>query len=191
MVNDRGVWRTTRLDEGTPLGALGDRLRVEAAYVLYRKNPELLVIPSGGKGMYRDIPDAPTAAEVIRSELLNLGVPKESIIKEEQSQNTWQELAELKKIISRENLSEASILSNRYHVPRIQAMIETDDTLRELLEREKIGIISAEEVLIEHDPERWQKDILDAYRMPEMQKRIAAEQKGVEDVRNGHYQFER
>ena len=171
MVKDKGVWRTTNLDEGTALGALGDRLRVEAANILYKKNPQLMIVASGGKGMYRDINDAPPVAEIIKKELIDLGVKSQSIYKEEQSDTTWQQLQELINIIKDKELSQAIVVSNRYHLPRILAMIESDNELCELLKENKIQVISAEEILIKHDPEKWQHNIDNVYNSEEMKKK--------------------
>jgi len=187
MVKDNVVWRTTNLDEGTKLGTLGDRLRVEAAYLLYKNNPDLLLIPSGSKGMYKNIQDAPTVAELIKKELIELGIPKNKIFKEDKSVNTWQQLQKLKEIINKENLSHASILSNRYHLPRIKAMIEKDDELCELLEQRKIELISAEEILIESDPDKWKEKIDKAYAHEQMKNRISMEENGVKDIKSGKY----
>lgn len=189
LVKDNGIWRTTYLDEGTDLGALGDRLRVEAAYVLYSKNPEILLIPSGGKGMYKDIPDAPTVAEVMKRELLELGVPEKNIIKEEESSNTWQQLQKLEDLISTEGLSKVFILSNRYHMLRIQAMIEKDNALCALLGEGKIKAVSAEDVLIEHDPSIWKEQIDDAYQSKGMKQRTAMEEQGVCHIQSGTYKL--
>lgn len=189
MVKDKGRWRTTHLDEGTRLGALGDCLRVEAAHVLYESNTKLLIIASGGKGMYKNISGAPTVAEVIKKELIDLGVPSESVFKEEKSQNTWQQLIELKKIIKQKNLSHVSIVSNRYHLPRILAMIKKDSALYDMLKKEIIEAISAEEVLIKHNPEKWNQVIANAYMANEMKKRIVIEQKGVQDLKTGIYKL--
>jgi len=189
MVKDKEKWRTMRLDEGTKLGALGDRLRVEATYVLYKNNPELLFLSSGSKGMYKDIQNAPTGAELIKTELIELGIPKNKIFKEDKSVNTWQQLQKLKEVINKENLSHAYILSNRYHLPRIKTMIEKDNKLNILLEQGKIELISAEEILIESDPDKWKEKIDKAYAHEQMKKRISMEEKGVKDINSGKYKL--
>ena len=189
MVKDGKVWRTMNLDEGTQLGALGDKLRVEAANILYNENPKILLIASSGKGMYKDVVDAPVPAEVIKQELIDLGVEEASILTEEKSDNTYQQLQELKKIINEHNLSEVRIISNRYHVPRIKAMIEKDNELRALSEQKKIQAVSAEEVLIKHDLKQWKDKIDKAYESKEMKKRITIEEQGVQDIKSGIYKF--
>lgn len=189
LVNDHGVWRTTGFNEGDMHGALGDRLRVEAAYILYNKNPEMILIASGGKGQNAGIPHAPAVAEIVKKELVELGIPESSIFTEERSGNTWQALQELKTLINHDNLSEVSLISNRYHLPRIHALINKDDALKGLLEEKPIILISAEEILIEHDPKKWRKVIDDAYRASGMQNRIAKEKQGVFQIQTGTYKL--
>jgi len=78
-----GRWRTTNYDEsGDNFGVSGDRLRVVAANYLYKNNQEQLIIASGGKGQLKNIPGAPAVSEVLKRELIELGVPEEKIIEE-------------------------------------------------------------------------------------------------------------
>ena len=191
MIKDgAGRWRTTNFNEGDNFGAMGDRLRVLAAYILYKKNPELSLITLGGQGQYKDIPGAPTVAEVIKRELMDLGVTEGSINKEEQSANTWQQLQGLKTLIEKEKLNEIVILSNRYHLPRVRAMVENDDRLRTLSAKEKLMLISAEDILIAHDPTKWQELINGAYQTKAMKNRVATEEKGVQQIKDGSYKLE-
>lgn len=187
LINDNGRWRTTNFDEGDNFGAMGDRLRVEAAYILYKKNPGLLLITLGGQGQYKDIPGVPTVAEVIKRELMDLGVPESSINKEEQSGNTWQQLQALKALIKKEKLNAITILSNRYHLPRVRTMVEHDGKLRTLLAEEKLTLTSAEEILIAQNPTKWQELVTKAYQTEAMKKRIAKEEEGVRQIEEGTY----
>lgn len=190
LANDHGQWRTTGFDEGESFGAMGDRLRVEAAYILYKKNPELLIISSGSQGQYKNIPDVPTLAEVIKRELMDLGVPERLISKEDQSANTLQQLQALKTVINEKNLTNLFIISNQYHLPRLRAMIEKDDYLQSMLKKEEIKLISAEEVLIDHNPVKWQEFISKAYQSKAMKNRIIMEKKGVQQIKDGTYKLE-
>jgi len=47
--------------------------------------------------------DKPSVASVLEQELIAIGIPKESIIKEEESQNTWQQLQWLAKLLRKQN----------------------------------------------------------------------------------------
>lgn len=190
LINDNGQWRTTNFDEGDNFGAMGDRLRVEAAGILYNQNPSVTLLAAGGQGQCRDIPGAPTVATVIKKELIELGVPEKSIITEEESGNTWQQLQALEALFEKENMEKAAILSNRYHVPRIRAMVDVDDRLRAQLEKEKLTIMSAEEILIDHDPAKWQELIDRGYQTIAMKNRIIKEEEGVRQIKSGVYKLE-
>lgn len=189
LVNDHGKWHTTGFDEGDNFGAMGDRLRVEAAYVLYEKDPALLLIASGGRGQYKDTLDVPTVAEVIKKELMDMGVTASSINKEEQSGNTWQQLQALKSFTAKEKLDKIIILSNRYHLPRILAMVEADDILRVLMAKGKLMLNSAEEILLAHNPDKWQEFIDKTYQTEAMKQRITKEEVGARQIRDGTYKF--
>ncbi|MFH0923775.1 MAG: YdcF family protein [Candidatus Falkowbacteria bacterium] len=188
LVKEKGKWRTTNFNEGDNFAVQGDRLRVAAADYIFKNNPEQILIALGGKGQYENIPNVPTVAEVIKRELVEIGVPVEKIIKEDQSGNTWQQLQELKKIIVGKKLENVIIISNEYHLPRIKAMVEKDLELNKMLDAAKIKLQSAEEIIIEHEPDQ-KKKIESVYKSKAMRERIALEQKGVIDIKKGRYKL--
>lgn len=185
-----GGWRTTNFDEkeSDKLGWQGDRLRVVAASYLYQAKPESMIISSGGVGQLKDIPDAPPVAEVIKAELIELGVPVENIILEKKSGNTFQQLQKLSKMIPVQNPTRTVIISNRYHLPRVQAMIDYLDEFKEL-KNYNLELVSAEEVVIKHDKHKWLEVINKTYASDEMKERIKLEQQGVKDIKAGIYKF--
>lgn len=184
LLYENGVWRTTRFNEkGDTFGALGDRLRVEAAALLYQENPDAVLIASGGKGQLKDNSDAPTISSVIKKELIELGVPAARIIEEDVSGNTWQQLQQLKALIQQRSARSVLIISNEWHLPRVKAMIEKDSAI------EILQCVSAEEILIERDAARWKSFIAMAYQSDDIRKRIELEMKGVEDIRKGTYRL--
>ncbi|MFA5317870.1 MAG: YdcF family protein [Patescibacteria group bacterium] len=187
LVKKDNKWRTTNFKEGDKFGASGDRLRVVAGSCLYKNNSEYLIITSGGKGQYKNVPNSLTVAEVMRRELLELGVLEETIIKEEESSNTWEQLQQLKKIIQKENFIKIKILSSRYHLPRVRAMIEVDGRLNEIFKKEVLELVSAEEILIKHNENKWKNFIEKAYSSEAMKKRITLEKQGIKQIKNGTY----
>jgi hypothetical protein len=191
LVKDKqtGEWRTTNYIEGDNFGAMGDKLRVLAANYLFKEDSSQSIIASGGKGQLKDISDAPTVAEAIKNELIELGVPAGKIIKDEKSGNTWQQFVELKNIILRDGLEKINLISNGWHLPRIKAMIELDEVLSGLLQKNIIILKSAEEVLIANNPEKWSREIEDAYKSEAMKKRIALEEKGIREIKEGNYKL--
>lgn len=193
LVKEKGKWRTTNFsDKGDKFGALGDRLRVVAANYLYKDNPEQIIIASGGRGQVKTGSDEPAVATVIKKELEELAVPADKIIKETKSKNTCAELIELQKIIKERELKMITIISNKYHLPRLQAMVKY---CLELVELKKMFAVSkliikpAEDILIKYDPAAWRKIIAKAYNSAGMKERIKLEEKGVKDIKAGKYKF--
>ncbi len=189
LVNENGNWRTANFNECDKYGALGDRLRVVAGAILYKNNYNLLIITSGGKGQLEKIPNAPTVSEINKKELIKLGVHSKKIIEENKSNNTYQQLQNCKKIIKENNFNEIKIISNKYHLPRIKAMIAMDNELKKMVNAQKIELQSAENILLKYDSENWQNVIEKAYNSEEMKERIALEEKGVHDIEEGRYKF--
>jgi len=154
-----------------------------------KANPEQIIIASGGKSQLKDIPDAPTVSEVIKKELIELGIPEERIIEEKNSGNTYQQLEELKKIVREMKLNGIKIISNDWHLPRIKAMIEMFDELKELKKLRKIELAGAEKIVLEYDRETWLEIIREAYKSEGLKKRIELEQKGIKDIKEGKYKM--
>ena len=187
--DDTGKWRTTTFDEGDNFGIDGSRLRVLAGAHLFKDNLDQLVIASGGKGQLKDIKDAPCVSEVIRAELIGIGVNSENIVTETESGNTYEQLQKLKDIIQERGIEHAIIISNKYHLPRIEAMIEQDEEFKGMMDNIRIETQSAEKILIEHEP-KWEQKIESAYNSEAMRKREALEQKGVQDIKKEKYKVQ-
>ncbi|MDE2001766.1 MAG: Gfo/Idh/MocA family oxidoreductase [Patescibacteria group bacterium] len=181
-------WRTTNFNEGDDFGVAGDRLRVLAAAELYKsvraKGGNALIMASGGKGHYRGT-DTPPISSVIKSELVRAGVFAGDIIREGISNNTREQLAESVKLLKNRKIGKVTVISNRYHLPRIKAFIETDKGLRSLYGNFRLR--SAEEILLKADSQKWKRKIADAYASESMKKRIALEKMGEKQIRNGTY----
>jgi hypothetical protein len=190
--NEKGEWTSTDLTkEDDVLGAPGGKLRVAAASYLYKNNPESIIIASGGRGwdVRDDESNRPNLAEILKRELIDLGVSESSVIKENKSNKTFEQLKELKKIIVREDFAELTIITNDYHLPRVKAMLEYDDDLHELLDNGRILLRSAEEICLRYDRKKWQNIIKEDYESEEMKKRIEREENGVKQIKNGIYKF--
>ncbi len=188
LVCEGGIWRTTWFDEqGDAFGALGDRLRVEAAAVLAANNPDALVVVSGGKGQLRDNPDAPTIASILRKELIELGVPEVRIFEESTSNNTYEQLRKLVELCAERGWAYVEILTNTWHIPRTNAFLEVGKEL-ECLARVAF-VVSAEDILISHARKQWEEVIHKAYQDSAMKERYAKEEKGIAAIRDGTYVF--
>jgi len=192
LKKDANGWRTTNFDEGDNFGIQGDRLRVVAAGFLTRENPKVILVASGGLGQLRNVVGAPTIAKVLKKELVALGISPERIIEEDNSNNTYQQLRELDKLAFQLNLERIAVISNKHHLPRVKAMVEYGprlDSLKERLAKGTLSLVSAEQILLDHDREQWQKLIENAYKTQEMQKRLALEKQGIEQIKSGTYKF--
>lgn len=180
-----GNWRTTNFNEaGDEFGELGDRLRVVAASYLSKDNPGLKLIVSGGRGQLIEIPGCPTLSVVLKRELIELGVSAENIIEENISYNTYQQLKNSLALVRKLNLSRTGIISNEHHLPRVAAFLKYIPRLNIQVE-----LISAEKILIDKAPKDWKRYIKEVYGGEAMKKRIALEQKGIKDLKEGKYKF--
>ena len=54
----------------------------------------------------------------------------------------------------------------------------------------EVELVSAEDVLIEHNPEEWKEIIDSAYKSEEMKKRIKQEEEGVSQIIEGTYKLQ-
>ncbi len=189
-----GFWRTSNFEEEDEKTALGDRLRVVAASFLYKDRGTMntAVIVLGARGNLGGIAGAPTIASVNENELVQLGVPRSAIIREEESNNTYGQLRALNSLLANASPQSIKIVSNRYHLPRIQAMIEAASPLallKEFLSRGILKLVSAEEVCLAHDRVAWERVITHAYKSEAMAKIQANEARGIEDLKQGRYRF--
>lgn len=191
LVKDKkGFWRTNNFDDpGDHTGTTGDRLRVEAGALLYRHAPETLVITSSYKGYLKHIPDSPVIAHVLKQELITLGVPEKKIITEDTSNTTHQNLQKLLPMFKKYHIKNITIVSNRWHLPRIKAMLVHHSELKKAYQNIVLHFAAAEDVLIKHSPEEWRPIVEKAYASKKMRERMKLERIGIEQIKNGTYQF--
>ncbi|MFH1890129.1 MAG: YdcF family protein [Candidatus Kuenenbacteria bacterium] len=194
-IKDKGKWRTpSYLEKMHPkhkYGLYGCRLRVIAAYYMLQNNKIDRMITSGGCGQLSHIKNMPPIATIIKNELIELGVPASKILQEKKSNNTFEQLLELQKILSRREFSTIYIVSNKYHLPRIKAMVKYAQSLKKLAKKRNIRYISADEICLNYDLKRWQKIINKANSSQIMQKSIQQEKLGIQQIKAGTYNFKR
>ncbi|HLC89329.1 MAG TPA: YdcF family protein [Patescibacteria group bacterium] len=184
-----GLWRTTRFTEGDNFGVSGDYIRIYAAYYLVRKLKDYLIIAVGGRGQLKKIKGAPAVSQVLKKELIDLGVPKNKILLETKSGKTSSQLWELAKILKQRKITQINLISNGYHLPRIKAMIDHVSELKKAYKKIKINFISAEKVIIAVDRKKWDRAIKTAYRSKALKERIKLEKQGITDLKKGVYKF--
>jgi hypothetical protein len=186
-----GTWCSTNLSEADDrLGAPGGKLRVLAAVLLLRTEPDAIVITGGGKGA--DIPegtsqDRPPLAQIIRDELLAEGISRERIKLEWTSNSTYQELVELQRMSAELGVAKLTFITNRYALPRLQSIIQA--RFPRFGSECELGFAVAEEILTEADPLKWERQIREAYASEYLKRRIAKEEAGIQEIRAGTYRY--
>ena len=184
-----GRWVSTDLtDNDDTQGAPGASLRVAAATILSKRYPSARIIASGGAGY--DVPEdapknRPFLCEILKAELIAADVPDERIEIESASNTTYQQLQQLEILIRHRSFRSVVIVSSRWHLPRIETML----TIKFPALRASVRLVSAEEVLIEADQARWGPAIAKAYASAFMAERMANENRGISQIKNGTYQF--
>src|SRR3989338_10511583 len=184
-----GLWRTTRFTEGDNFGVSGDYIRIYAAYYLVRKLKDYLIIAVGGRGQLKKIKGAPAVSQVLKKELIALGLPKNKILTETKSGKTSSQLWELAKILKQKKIKEITLISNGYHLPRIKTMIKYLPKLNQFYQKIKIKFVAAEKVILAADKRKWQSVIKTAYQSQALKDRIKLEKQGIKDLTMGRYKF--
>ncbi|KKQ25663.1 MAG: hypothetical protein US62_C0005G0045 [Candidatus Woesebacteria bacterium GW2011_GWA1_37_8] len=176
----------------------GGIMRVAAATVISKSNSDLQVVV-GGK-YPKDEKKAP--AEVIAAELQYAGVERNNIISDPNTLDTISEIIGLIKVAQLSDCTDVGVLTNEYHIPRIDAIINNLEWLifdderdpdflegMEKLRRGKINInlIPAEDVIKNSLPAIYDSEIMPAIESVEMQRRIESEKHGVGDLKSGRY----
>ncbi len=188
IIEDEGRWRISSHNEGDNFGVTGDNLRVFAAVQLHRQNHSCPIIASGGVGQNRRIAHAPTVAQVIKDKLIELGVPPSLILLETDSNNTFGQLYNIKRLVDRNNFHSLGIVSNFWHLPRIFSLIVmAPGTLRQFLD--KVVFFPAEDVLIKSNQAAWTDLITTNYQGEAFKQRLAMESNGIADIMMGRYRF--
>lgn len=189
VVCDKEKWRTTRFFEGDEHGVLGDAVRVAAAAELFKRYPlSSLIIASGGKSKNIFI------SEVIKQELVELGVSRSAIIEEAESDSTYEQFYNVQAILRKKKLTHHALVSfvtNRYHLARVWAMLRRAPGLNYLLgmmASQYVCLVSAEEVVYTIS-RQWADEIDRAYASPEMMARIEKEAQGLRQILDGTYKF--
>lgn len=163
-------------------------IRVLAGYYLYKnltKRDNVKFIVSGGRGIYEKIPGIPPVAQVMKGELIKLGLRPDEVTEENETASTYQELVWLKKFINKKN-GKVIIISNAYHLPRVKAMIEYLSEFRKL--KNILTLASAEKIVIRFNP-KLKVQINKFNSSPKMKRVIASEKKGIKDLKRGKYKF--
>lgn len=187
--NHNGIgWRSLRGTERDKSGAMPSFERVQAGAVLYRINPRIILIPSGGASNLIDQKNvSPTISSVMAAELRAEGVPKQNIIEEPQSFVTRDHFVHCPKIAREHGWTsdEIGILSVMFHFGRITGGIVAEGESAEPFVLGKTALLSAERVLASED-EKWNDYFRELYESPEIAKTLVGEAIGTGQLWTGH-----
>ncbi|PIT86547.1 MAG: hypothetical protein COU33_02490 [Candidatus Magasanikbacteria bacterium CG10_big_fil_rev_8_21_14_0_10_43_6] len=189
---ENGTWHSTPLSlEGAKDAAPGGIMRVEAAVYLFQSGAYDCIIVPGGQGSDKNLYEVPhpTLFHVLSRELHTRGIEKKYILGEEISNTTYEQIVETKKIVRAKNIDTLTIISSRYHLPRVKALVDHEKELGALLGEGHIHYKEAEAVCAAVDPAVWKEQIETAYQSDWMFTIIEREKNGVEQIIQGTYQF--
>ena len=184
-----GIWHTADQYEGyNQFGTNGHRIRILAGNYLHQQYPDAVIIVSGGKGKLKDHPDMPPVSRIMKEELEELGVPARSIREENKSGNTYEQLVNITKLRKQDNSGNLFIVTNTYHLPRVQAFLDHRSELQRDFRKINFCLVSADDTVSRYDA-KLKRIIKKTYACPEMKVHIALEQKGIEDIKSGKYKL--
>jgi hypothetical protein len=185
LVKEGDQWRSNDLNvRQSASDTIITSFRVNAAASLLKIDQEAVIYLQGGLADQSH----PSLAVVMQLELLALGISKERMLLEEKSERTFQQLYELQTFVLENHPSHIKILSNEWHLPRVQAMVNLVSVFA-ALRAFSLQYVAAEEVLIDEDPETWRSVIATARLLPAVQKAITQEKRGIEQIHDGTYKF--
>jgi uncharacterized SAM-binding protein YcdF (DUF218 family) len=172
----RECYRLTTYEDRDAFGTMGGSERAEATAILAQRHPQARVVTTAR----RMDGEKPTLAETMEEELVRLGVPSVRIIREENSTTTGSQISEALLLSKQHGWQSIIFVTSEYHIPRTKAMYEA---LKSDLHAD---FISAESILIEHDPD-FQKTFDTVKETQAYKDRLTAEARGIEALRSGEY----
>jgi hypothetical protein len=184
---NNGLCRSTYFNEESDCGPPGSYLRTLATAHLFKVYPESIIIASGGRGTCNDIlAKDESLSAILKRELLELEIPEENIVEESGSNTTYENLIEINKLVPKLGFQHVLIVSNRWHLARINEIIKHFHNLHAL---GKISeIVSAEDVVVKYDPLQ-ESSIKKAYHSEPILRIIKQEKNGVLQIKANTYKF--
>ncbi len=88
--------------------------RLFMAYRVWKVHKKPIIV-SGGNVFYNN---GETEADVMEKTLIQLGVPKKYIIKENGSRNTYENVQNIKRILEEKDINFVCLITSAYHMPR-------------------------------------------------------------------------
>jgi hypothetical protein len=179
-------WRSGRGLEQDKTGPVFSYERVLAAAALYRMNPSLKIIPSGGVTNVEGRRSIPVST-VIAFELTQLGVPQMAIIEEPLADTTRDQVGHCAAIAWEQGwwfAHRVAILAPCWQFPRITALLAHMRNIKPF-ELSVPDLISMERVLAAEDA-TWNEHFAKWYATPEAREMFAKEALGAGQLWAGH-----
>lgn len=177
-------------------GMLGGHMRVIAGVELLRRGESGTFVFTTGiyeKNKARLGQDVPPEAEIyaadFSSRAARMNVSSPEVVLERMSKTTLENMRELMRIIGARGWSHVAIVSNTYHLPRVEALYTHLFRLRPDLHVD-ITFLSAEEIVKGGLPGQYDTEIESAYASPSAARRVESEIRGLRDLENGTYALE-
>ena len=187
----KGVgWRSGRGLEADKTGPVFSYERVLAAAALYRMNPQLVLVPSGGKTNVDGVGESPPISSIVSVELQMLGVPATSIIEEPKAFNTWEQVEHCSALARKAgwSLDDCAILAPLWQMGRIAEMLTHGSSVRDVNPFD-VGVtplISMERTLAAEDPGKWNEYFMELYAAAAFKVTLAREAMGTGQLLTGH-----
>jgi uncharacterized SAM-binding protein YcdF (DUF218 family) len=188
-------------------GMYGGGMRIVAAIDLYLgKQAKTFIFTTGKTEKFKTVygqdipPEANVHADKFTRSLTALSKKPEwqekfkdteepEIILEDRSTSTLTNIQEVLQIILDRDLKKVAIVSSDYHIPRVKALYE--EALKKHPEiKAEITFISAESEVKKDQPGKYEGIIDEAYKTPIAKTRLAAEKKGLDDLKAGKYSLQ-
>ncbi len=184
---------STAFDQKTDTGHVtGSKPRIIATTEIANIYPEIPIVATS-----KVFDDEPTHAAVIAEELIARGVDSNRIVYEEKSISTITEVIEMVKLAVEKDWHHLAVVTNSYHIPRMREMYERlpeiveDELLREVYsyfqaKGGEVSFVAADDVMRAMS-KRFESYLDKVAELPEYQRTVASEAKGLEDIKAGRY----
>ncbi|MEG0250047.1 MAG: YdcF family protein [Peptostreptococcus sp.] len=99
------------------------KYRMEAALEYMQKDPELILIATGGQGHDESIPEG----QAIKKYFISKGIDESRILVEDKSENTFENMKMSREMIEKDGRIKVNIVSNKYHIFRAKMLAQRNN----------------------------------------------------------------
>ncbi len=172
------------------ISTLGGELRVVAAAELFKRDSFDKIIVSGGAGVnpQPSIFKFNSLSRVMKTELIDLGIPAQAILEEKKSHNTLEQLIYTSQMLTALSFSKIILISNKYHLSRVRSMINFKvPLLAKMLSNKKLRLQAAEAILLKFQEKKWGRQIEKFYNSKLLASIKKKEQAGIKALKQDKY----